>query len=156
MRALGCAPSPRSRRDEAASRLALGYERVSGRNSGGPGAGRSGDPAAAPDAAARRRMVMAAAARAWSEPGRGRPRLAMKRPRRAGNDGGEGVGGEVVAPRGAKPGRGDDLLEEGGGWRGNSVIHSTIAGPVRHVGYWSVLLTVAVAHRLADPSYYPI
>jgi len=100
MRALGCAPSPRPRRDKAASRLALGYERVSGRNSGGPGAGRSGDPAAAPDAVARRRMAMAAAT-AWSEPGRGRPRLAMKRPRRAGNEGGEGVGGEVVAPRGA-------------------------------------------------------
>ena len=80
----------------------------------------------------------------------------MKRPRRAGNDGGEGVGGEVVAPRGAKPGRGDDLLEEGGGWRGNSVIHSTIAGPVGHVGYWSVLLTVAAAERPADPSCYLI
>jgi hypothetical protein len=92
MRALGCAPSPRPRRNEAASRLALGYERVSGRNSGGRGTGRSGDPAAAPDAAARRRMAMEAAARAWSESGRGQPRLAMKRPRRAGIEKGGGWG----------------------------------------------------------------
>lgn len=45
--------------------------------------------------------------------------------------------GEVVATRGSRPGRSDDLLEEGGGLRGNSVIHGAIAGPplpARHVG----------------------
>jgi len=34
---------------------------------------------------------------------------------------GEGRVGEVVAPRGPRPGPGDDLLEEEGGWRGNPV-----------------------------------
>lgn len=97
MRALGWVPSPSPRRSEAASLLELGKERVSGSTSGSPGAGRSRDPATkeAKAVATKRRI----AARASNEPSRRRQRLAMERPRHAGN---EKVRAEEVVATGEK------------------------------------------------------